>query len=176
MAILKVLTEPDPILRKKAEPIASVDNSIRKLMDDMLETMYEDGGVGLAANQVGELKRILVIDLQKDDEELERSKNFYPLYVANPEILESSKEMVEAEEGCLSLPGQRIMISRHENIRIKYLDYNNKSQDVKVEGWLARVIQHEMDHLDGKLAIDYLSKLKKEVAIRKLKKMKKLAS
>lgn len=175
MTILKVLTEPDPILRQKALPVDSVDKNIQKLLDDMLETMYEDNGVGLAANQVGELKRILVIDLQKDDEE-KRPKDFYPLYVVNPEIIEASDEMVEADEGCLSLPGLRIPVIRHEKIKLKYLDYHNKQQELEVSGWIARVFQHEMDHLDGKLAIDYLSKLKKEVAIRKLKKIKRLAS
>ena len=174
MSILKVLTEPDPILRKKALPIDSVDDSIRGLMDDMLETMYEDGGVGLAANQVGVLKRILVIDLQKDDDQ-KKTKGFYPLYIANPKIIKASDEMVEGEEGCLSLPGQRIMINRHRYIKIKFIDYNNKHQELELEEWLARVVQHEMDHLNGKLAIDYLSKLKKGVALRKLVKFKKLS-
>lgn len=174
MAILEIITAPDPVLRKKANPVKSVDNIVRKFMDDMLETMYEDNGVGLAANQVGVLSRVLVLDLQKDDDD--KPRGFYPLRVANPELLQASDEMVEAEEGCLSLPDQKILIERHENIKIKYLDYNNKTQELVADGWLARVIQHEMDHLNGKLAIDYLSSLKKNVALRKLNKIKKLSA
>lgn len=173
MSILKIFTAPDPVLRKKSQPVKCVDNDIRKLMDDMLETMYEDKGVGLAANQVGSLDRILVLDLQKDDED-KRPKGFYPLYIANPEVIYASDEMVDGEEGCLSLPDQKILISRHEDIKIKYLDYNNKSRELEASGWLARAIQHEMDHLDGKLAIDYLSPLKKSVAMRRLTKIKRL--
>jgi peptide deformylase len=171
MTILKILTAPDPILQKVSHLVESVNSSVRQLMDDMLETMYKDNGVGLAANQVGVLSRVVVIDLQNDDDK-NRSKGFYPLFIANPEIVEISDEMVEAEEGCLSLPDQRIIISRPEYIKIKYIDYNNKLQELGTEGWLARVLQHEMDHLDGKLAIDYLSNLKKNVALRKLVKLK----
>jgi peptide deformylase len=174
MAILKILTAPDPILQKKSSPVESVTSSVRQFMDDMLETMYEDSGVGLAANQVGILSRVMVIDLQSDDDQ-NRPKGFYPLCIVNPEILEISDEMIEADEGCLSLPGQRISISRPKYIKIKYLDYNNKPQELATDGWLARAIQHEIDHLDGKLAIDYLSNLKKSVALRKLVKFKKLS-
>tara|TARA_B110000503_G_scaffold140403_1_gene231209 strand:+ start:1141 stop:1665 length:525 start_codon:yes stop_codon:yes gene_type:complete len=170
MTILKILTAPDPILQKVSHLVESVNSSVRQLMDDMLETMYKDNGVGLAANQVGVLSRVMVIDLHNDDEI--RSKGFYPLFIANPEIVEISDEMVEAEEGCLSLPDQRIIISRPEYIKIKYIDYDNKLQELGTGGWLARVLQHEMDHLDGKLAIDYLSNLKKNVALRKLVKLK----
>ncbi|GAB4162442.1 MAG: peptide deformylase [Rickettsiaceae bacterium] len=172
---LEVLTAPDPILKKKALPVEVVDDSIRKLMDDMLETMYEDKGVGLAANQVGVLKRVLVVDLQ-NDEETKRPKGFYPLFIANPEIIEASEEFVDAEEGCLSVPDQRIMVSRHYSIKVRYIDYHNKSQELLVEGWLARVIQHEMDHLDGRLLIDYLSNLKKDTVLRKLTKLKKMSA
>ena len=141
-------------------------------MDDMLETMYEDRGVGLAANQVGVLKRVLVLDLQNDDEE-ERPKGFYPLYIANPEVTEASDEMIEAEEYCLSVPDQGVPVLRHASIKIKYLDYNNKVKDLSSKGWLARAIQHEMDHLNGKILIDYLSVLKKNVVLRRLTKLKK---
>lgn len=174
MTILKVLTAPDSILQKKASPVESVNSSVRQLMDDMLETMYEDNGVGLAANQVGVLSRVLVLDLQNDDDQ-NRPKSFYPLYIANPEIIETSDEMIEADEGCMSLPGQKIPISRPSFVKIKYLDYNNKLQELATDGWLARAIQHEIDHLNGKLAIDYLSVLKKNVALRKLVKLKKLS-
>ncbi|MDP4708600.1 MAG: peptide deformylase [Rickettsiaceae bacterium] len=174
MAILKILTAPDTILQKASSPVDKVNDSIRQFMDDMLETMYEDNGVGLAANQVGVLSRVMVIDLQNDDDQ-SREKGFYPLFIVNPEILEISDEMIEADEGCMSLPGQRIPVSRPKYIKIKYLDYNNKNQELATDGWLARAIQHEMDHLDGKLAIDYLSNLKKNVALRKLVKLKKLS-
>ena len=172
MAKLEVLTAPNTILKKKANPVESVDDSVRKLMDDMLETMYEDRGVGLAANQVGVLKRVLVLDLQNDDEE-ERTKGFYPLYIANPEVTEASDEMIEAEEYCLSVPDQGVPVLRHASIKIKYLDYNNKVKDLSSKGWLARAIQHEMDHLNGKILIDYLSVLKKNVVLRRLTKLKK---
>ena len=172
MAKLEVLTAPDPILKKKAKPVELVDNSVRKLMDDMLETMYEDRGVGLAANQVGVLQRVLVLDLQNDDEE-ERPEGFYPLYIANPEVTEASDEMIEAEEYCLSVSDQGVPVLRHASIKIKYLDYNNKIKDLFSRGWLARAIQHEMDHLNGKILIDYLSILKKNVVLRRLAKLKK---
>lgn len=172
MAILDVITAPDAILRKISLPVVSVDKNIQKLMNDMLETMRDDGGVGLAANQVGVLKRVVVLDLKTDDE-TERPKGFYPLYIANPEIIELSSEMIDGEEGCLSVPDQRIMVSRPKSIKIKYLDYNNKEQELSTDGWLARALQHEFDHLNGKLLIDYLSNLKKNVVIRKLTKLKK---
>jgi len=172
MSKLEVLIAPDPRLSSKAKPIEIVDDSIRKFMDDMLETMYADHGVGLAANQVGVLKRIIVLDLQDDDDE-ERPKGFYPLFLANPEILETSEEMIEAEEGCLSVPGQRIPVTRPEKIKVRYLNYHNKIQEIKTGGWLARALQHEIDHLDGRLTFDHLSKLKKSIVLRKLIKTKK---
>ena len=173
MSKLEVLTAPDPRLSTKAKPVEAVDDNVRKFMDDMLETMYADHGVGLAANQVGVLQRIIVLDL-KDDDDNERPKGFYPLFLANPEILETSEEMVEAEEGCLSVPGQRISVTRPEKIKVRFLNYNNKSQEIETGGWLARALQHEIDHLDGKLTFDYLSKLKKSVVLRKLAKTKKV--
>lgn len=172
MAILDILVAPDPILKKKASPVASVDNSVRQLMDDMIVTMYHDQGVGLAANQVGILKRVLVIDLQQDDDE-ERVENFYPLFIANPEIIEESEELSTMCESCLSVPDQRIEVTRPKSIRLKYLDYNNKQQELLANGWLSRALQHEIDHLDGKLLIDYLSNLKRSVALKKLSKYKK---
>ena len=175
MAILEVLTAPDPILKKKAEPVKEVDDSIRNIMDNMLETIYHEQGVGLAANQVGILKRIIVIDLQ-DDDDVKRPAGFYPLFMANPTITYYSDEMVEAVEGCLSVPEQRISVSRHVSVKVEYLDYNNNMRELEVSGWLARAVQHEIDHLDGKLLLDYLSNLKKDVVIRKLIKLKKLSA
>jgi peptide deformylase len=172
MAILEVLIAPDPILKKKCENVEIVDDSIRAIMDDMLETMYHDDGVGLAANQVGILKKIIVFDLQNDDE-TERPEGFYPIFMANPEVIDFSKEMIEAKEACISVPGQQISVSRHATVKVKYLDYNNQTKELDAGGWFARAIQHEMDHLDGRILVDYLSSIKKDVVLRKLTKMKK---
>jgi peptide deformylase len=173
MAILPILTEPHPILRSKAKPVAQVDDNIRKLMDDMLETMYDDQGVGLAANQIGSLQKIIVMDLG-ESEDRPRPQGFYPLYMANPEIIARSEEKIMADEGCLSVPGQIVPVNRPATVTISYVDYHNQKQEMFVEGWLARVIQHEMDHLEGKLLIDYLSKLKKDMALKKLIKTKNM--
>jgi peptide deformylase len=172
MAILPVLTVPNPILKQKSSPVESVDNQVRKLMDDLLETMYADNGVGLAAAQVGILKRVLVIDLQ-DDDDLERPNGFYPLFVANPEIIEKSNELAVANEGCLSVPEQKIEVARPSAIKVRFLGYKNNQQEFAADGWLARAIQHEVDHLNGKLLIDYLSPIKRDVTMRKLTKLKK---
>lgn len=171
MAILPIVTAPDPRLKQKSLPVEKVTDDVRKFMDDMLQTMYHDEGVGLAAIQVGVQQRILVIDLQANDD-MGREANFYPLFIVNPEIVEKSKELVVATEGCLSLPEQRVDVARSESITIKFLDYDNNQKQLQVSGWLSRVIQHEMDHLDGRLLIDYLSALKKNVALRRLKKLK----
>lgn len=174
MAILKIITAPDPILKQKAAPVSHVDDELRKLMDDMLETMYHDNGVGLAANQVGVAKRVVALDLQGDDDmQAEREKDFYPLYLVNPIITYASEEKREAMEACLSVPEQKIKVTRPSEIKIKYLDYHNCERELEATGWLARAIQHEMDHLDGKLLIDYLSNLKKTLVVQKLTKLKK---
>lgn len=175
MAKLEVLTAPHPILKKKAIAIEAVDDRVRTLMDDMLQSMYEDRGIGLAANQVGVLKRVMVLDLQNDDEQ-ERPEGFYPLYIANPEVTEASDELIVADEYCMSVPDQGVSVSRHASLKIKYLDYNNKVQELEANGWLARAIQHEMDHLNGKILIDYLSVLKKNVVLRRLMKLKKISA
>ena len=173
MTILSIITAPDPILKQQSLPVATVDNNIRKLMDDMFETMLHDGGAaGLAAVQVGVLKRVMVLDMQADDEVI-RPEGFYPLYIANPVIIDSSTAMLAAFEGCLSVPEQRIAVTRHQEITVEYLDYHNNKKTLSASGWLARAIQHELDHLDGKLLIDYLSSVKKDVALRKLQKLKK---
>tara|TARA_B110001452_G_scaffold241772_1_gene224142 strand:- start:777 stop:1301 length:525 start_codon:yes stop_codon:yes gene_type:complete len=166
MTVHKILTEPDSILRKKSQPLEKVDNNLRKLMNDMVETMYKAPGIGLAAIQIGVLKRLVVIDLSKDEEK----KN--PLFLVNPEIIYRSKNTSVYEEGCLSLPGQYAEIERPAECHIKYIDYNGKENQLKAEGLLATCIQHEIDHLDGILFIDYLSKLKKTMIIKKLSKQK----
>lgn len=175
MKKLEILTAPDPRLTKKAIPVDSVNENVRKFMDAMLKTMYVDRGVGLAANQVGILQRVLVIDLQEDDED-ERPKGFYPLFIANPEILEASENLIEADEGCMSVPEQRIKVARPERVKVRFLNYKNEIQEISTGGWLARVFQHEIDHLDGKLMIDYLSNLKKSVVLRKLTKIKRMSA
>ena len=166
MAIRRILTEPDPFLRQKSFNIEKVDGEVRKLMDDMLETMYDAPGIGLAAIQVGVPKRIVVIDLSKEEKKT-------PLYFVNPKIILKSNSNSTYEEGCLSVPGQFAEIDRPNRCHISYLDYNNKNQELKAEGLLATCIQHEMDHLEGILFIDYLSKLKKSFIVKKLSKQKK---
>ena len=163
----KILIEPDPILRKKCEPLEKVNVNTKKLLDDMLETMYAAPGIGLAAVQIGILKRIVVIDISKREEK----KN--PLFLINPQIVNQSKKTSIYEEGCLSLPGQFAEIERPAECTLKYIDYNGKEKELKADGLLATCIQHEVDHLDGILFIDYLSKLKKDMIIKKLIKQKK---
>ena len=166
MTIRKILTEPDPFLRQKSSEVDKVDDEIRKLMDDMLDTMYEAPGIGLAAIQVGIPKRVIVIDISKEEKKI-------PLYFVNPKIIVRSKNNSTYEEGCLSVPGQFAEIDRPDRCHINYLDYNGKQQELKAEGLLATCIQHEMDHLEGILFIDYLSKLKKSFIVKKLSKQKK---
>tara|TARA_E500000178_G_C16843744_1_gene671833 strand:- start:35 stop:556 length:522 start_codon:yes stop_codon:yes gene_type:complete len=163
----RILLEPDPILRKKCQPIENVDDELRKLMKDMLETMYKAPGIGLAAIQVGILKRVVVVDISKDDQEK------HPLFFVNPEITYRSKETSVYEEGCLSLPGQFAEIERPAECHLKYIDFNGKEKELKADGLLSTCIQHEVDHLNGVLFIDYLSKLKKDMIIKKLIKHKK---
>ena len=167
MSFKKILIEPDPILRKKSIPLEQVDDSVKKLMDDMLATMYQAPGIGLAAIQVGILKRIVVIDISKEKEKKD------PLFLVNPQIINRSKETSIYEEGCLSLPGQFAEIERPSDCLIKYVDYNGKEKELQASGFLATCIQHEVDHLNGILFIDYLSKLKKDMIIKKLIKHKK---
>jgi len=167
MALRKILIEPNDFLRQKSLTVENVDDELRQVMDDMLETMYAAPGIGLAAVQVGILKRVIVLDLSKQDE----PKN--PIFFINPEIIEKSKIDTTYEEGCLSVPGQFAEISRPEKCHLKYLDYYGNSKEVKAEGMLATCIQHEIDHLEGILFIDYLSKLKKTMIVKKLSKQKK---
>ncbi len=167
MAKKKILILPDPTLRKISEPISKIDSLIKKLMDDMLETMYAAPGIGLAAVQIGVLKRAIVIDLSKENEK----KN--PLFLINPKITFKSKELVSYEEGCLSIPNQFAEVKRPKQCKINFLDYNGKEKEISAEGLLATCIQHEIDHLNGILFIDHLSKLKKDLILKKTKKQKK---
>ena len=167
MSKRKILIEPDSILRKKSESLETVNTELRNLMDDMLETMYEASGIGLAAVQIGILKRIIVLDISKEPEK----KN--PLFLVNPKITFKSKKTSIYEEGCLSLPGQFAEIERPAECHLNYIDYYGKQKSLQAKGILATCVQHEVDHLDGVLFIDYLSKLKKNMILKKLKKYKK---
>ena len=167
MAIKTIITEPNKILRQKSIPVEIVGEEERKLMDDMLETMYLAPGIGLAAIQIGVPKRIIVLDISKDPEKKE------PMYFVNPVIVSTSKNNITYEEGCLSVPGQFVEIDRPDRCHVKYLDYNGNYKEFKSEGLLATCIQHEIDHLEGILFIDYLSNLKKSMIIKKLSKQKK---
>ena len=166
MTVKTILTEPNNILRQVSKPVDKVGKEEQQLMDDMLETMYSANGIGLAAIQIGIPKRIIVMDLSKDEEK----KN--PRYFVNPII--KSKDLLKStyEEGCLSVPNQFAEINRPKNCEVEYLDYNGEKKSLKAEGLLATCIQHEMDHLEGILFIDYLSKLKKSMIIKKLSKNK----
>ena len=167
MAFKQILTEPNKILREKSLTVKIVDEDLQKLMDDMLETMYAAPGIGLAAIQVGVPKRIIVLDIAPKD----KPKN--PMYFVNPEIITKSENSSTYEEGCLSVPGQFAEINRPDKCHIKYLDYYGQPKEIKADGMLATCIQHEIDHLEGILFIDYLSKLKKTMIIKKLSKQKK---
>ena len=167
MALRQILTEPNRILRQKSMPVEKVDKDLQKLMNDMLETMYAAPGIGLAAIQIGIPKRVIVLDIAKKDV----PKN--PMFFVNPEIVEKSENNSTYEEGCLSVPGQFAEIDRPNRCLVKYLDYNGQSKEINAEGMLATCIQHEMDHLEGILFIDYLSKLKKSMIVKKLSKQQK---
>jgi len=166
MTVRKILTEPNKLLRKVSSVVEKVGNEERTLMDDMLETMYKAPGIGLAAIQIGVPKRIIVMDISRDESKKE------PLYLINPIIKNKNLEKKIYEEGCLSVPDQFAEIERPKTCVVEYLDYEGKKQQLKAEGLLATCIQHEMDHLEGILFIDYLSKLKKSMIIKKLSKIK----
>jgi peptide deformylase len=161
MAILDILHFPDPRLRNKAKPVAQVDDSIRRLIDDMLETMYQAPGIGLAATQVNVAKRIVVIDLSEEKND--------PLCLINPEILEKNG-IEQMEEGCLSVPGVFEQVTRANQIRVRALDRQGNPFEMEADGLLAVCIQHELDHLEGKLFVDYLSSLKRQRIRKKLEK------
>ena len=165
MSIRKILTEPDKILRQISQPVEVVGNEEQDLMRDMLETMYAAKGIGLAAIQVGVPKRIIVLDLDKDEKKS-------PMYFVNPVIKQKNLINSIYEEGCLSVPNQFAEIERPNKCEVEYLDFNGNKQLLRADGLLATCIQHEIDHLEGILFIDYLSKLKKSMILKKLSKNK----
>jgi peptide deformylase len=166
MSVRKILTEPNKLLREISKPVEKVGEEERKLMDDMLETMYAAPGIGLAAIQIGVPKRIIVMDISNDKDKKT------PMYFVNPLIKNKNREKAIYEEGCLSVPDQFAEIERPNTCEVEYLDYEGKKQILKADGLLATCIQHEMDHLEGILFIDYLSKLKKSIILKKLSKNK----
>jgi len=168
MALREILVAPDPILKAKAKPVVEVDESLRRMMDDMLETMYAAPGIGLAAPQIGISLRVIVMDAAQEGEARA------PLFMANPELVWVSDEDACYEEGCLSVPEHYADVVRPAEIRVRYLDRDGKSQELQTGGLLATVIQHEMDHLDGVLFIDHLSSLKRNMILRKLLKSRKV--
>jgi peptide deformylase len=167
MAILPIITAPDPRLKQIAKPVEKVDAEVRKLMDDMLETMYAAPGIGLAAPQVGALRRVIVLDLARDDEKPQ------PLKMANPEVVWVSDEDAVYNEGCLSLPEHYADVVRPAKCRVRYLDQQNEIRTLEAEGLLATCVQHEIDHLEGILFVDHLTALKRNMILRKLLKAKK---
>ena len=169
MTKLKVYEYPHPILKQKAQRVEKIDDELRKFLDDMLETMYEEVGVGLAAPQVGVSKRIVVIDAEQEKDE-QGNKRGNPMYLVNPEIVWRSDEMVCGEEGCLSVPDQRAEVERNAKVRVHYWDYDGMEREILADDFLAIVIQHELDHLDGILYIDRISRLKRNMLLKKLKK------
>ena len=170
MALLDIIVAPDPRLKKKAAPVERVDAATAKLMADMLETMYDAPGVGLAAPQVGVLKRIIVVDPAREEAPPA------PLKMADPEIIWSSEETKPHEEGCLSLPEEYDEVIRPDRIKVRYTDENNELRTIDADGLLAVIIQHEMDHLNGVLFVDHISSLKRNMIMRRLTKQKKLGS
>jgi len=170
MTILPILIAPDPKLRQKSMPVDVVDDALRSLMDNMLETMYAAPGIGLAAIQVGVPKRVIVMDLAGEDQKPE------PRFFINPEIIKPSTKTMPYEEGCLSVPDFYEDVERPISCHVRYLDYHGKEQVLDAEGLLAVCIQHEMDHLEGILFIDHISRLKRERILKKLKKEQKLAA
>ena len=178
MTVLKLVIAPDPRLAVCSAEVTEIDDKLRKFMDDMLETMYAEGGIGLAAVQVGVHKRILVMDLSdrsgryKKDGEAELEGK--PIFMVNPEITEESDEENMYDEGCLSFPEQRALVIRPKKVKVKYLDYHGKPQVMDCDELLATCVQHEIDHLNGVVFIDHVSKLKADVIMRKMKKLKRL--
>ena len=169
MAVMPIIVAPDPRLRIKAKSIDKVDDAVRTLMDDMLETMYSANGIGLAAPQVGDDRRVIVIDAARQDEDTA------PIYMANPQIVDVGDDDRIHEEGCLSLPEHFAEVTRPDRVKIRYLDRENEIREIEVDELLSTCIQHEIDHLDGILFVDHVSALKRNMILRKLVKAKKLA-
>ncbi|MBD8678833.1 peptide deformylase [Sphingomonas sp. CFBP 13720] len=174
MAILPIIEIPDPRLRLVSEPVAGVDDDVRQLIDDMFETMYDAPGIGLAAIQVAVPKRVLVIDLQEQEDE-EGKPVKAPRAFVNPEILETSDEYSVYQEGCLSIPEQYADVERPARCRVAWIDRDGERHDEWLDGLMATCLQHEMDHLNGVLFIDHLSRLKRDMVIKKLNKARKAA-
>jgi len=168
MAILDIITAPDPRLKDVCSPVADVDDDVRQLMADMLETMYAAPGIGLSAPQVGHLRRVIVADVARRDEDPQ------PIKMANPEIVEASTDIAANEEGCLSFPDQYSEVSRPDWVKIRFLNELGQPQDLHAEGLLAICLQHEIDHLDGIVFVDHLTSLKRGMILRKMKKSKRL--
>ena len=167
MTILPIITLNDPLLRGRSEPIERVDDELLRLADDMLETMYDAPGVGLAAVQVAVPRRLIVVDVAGDDEAPA------PICLINPQILSLADEFRIHEEGCLSIPDVHVEIERPDGVRVGYIDKSGDEMEIEAEGLLATVLQHEIDHLDGKLIVDFLSRLKRDIIVRKFKKIAK---
>ena len=182
--ILPLIIAPNPLLKQVSSPVEKVDDTLRTFMDDMLQTMYAESGLGLAAVQVGALKRVLVMDV---DYEIDRHahhhhdhhgcggvhvKNTNPLFLVNPQIVEASQELSSYNEGCLSFPEARAEVVRPETVTVKFLDYYGKEQTITADGILATCVQHEIDHLNGITFVDHISKLKREIILKKMKKFK----
>jgi len=168
MAIRKILIHPDPRLKKTVEPIASVSDDLRALADDMLETMYDAPGIGLAGPQVAAMQRIIVMDCVKDEEATPN-----PMVLLNPQIIWSSEDRSTYEEGCLSIPEQFAEVERPAEVDVEWLDLDGKTRRERFDGLWATCVQHEIDHLDGKLFIDYLKPLKRQMITRKMQKLKR---
>lgn len=185
MTIREIIKLPDPVLRRTSSEIETVDDDVRRLLDDMLQTMYDAPGIGLAAVQIGVPKRIITIDTSARDEDgdeddeapgdFSQSVGARPLYLINPKILTSSDDRSIYEEGCLSIPDYFADVERPAKVQVQYVDYDGKQQVLDAEGILATCIQHEIDHLDGVLFIDYLSKLKRDLVVRKFSKAARIA-
>lgn len=171
MARLPIIVAPDPRLKSRAQPVDRVDDEVRALMDDMFETMYDANGIGLAAPQVGVLKRIIVVDVSDPDDPSDEKAGRMAL--ANPEIVWESDEILVREEGCLSLPEHYAEVERPSRVRVRFLDRENEIREMEVDGILATCIQHEIDHLEGTLFVDHVSSLKRNMILRKLTKAKK---
>ncbi|SDD32389.1 peptide deformylase [Kordiimonas lacus] len=167
MSKLEIVNVPDPLLKTMSDPVGQVDDDLRRLMDDMLETMYDAPGIGLAAIQVAVPKRVIVVDTEGDEEDRQ------PLFLVNPEITWESPEFNVYNEGCLSVPEHYAEVERPASVKVKYLDYDGKEQHQLMEGLMATCVQHEIDHLNGVVFIDYLSKLKRNMIIKKVQKATK---
>jgi peptide deformylase len=170
MSKLAIIIAPDARLKQRAEAVVRVDADLRRLMDSMLETMHAENGIGLAAPQVGVLKRVIVVDISQPEEPAQ------PYRMANPEIVRHTSEMATAEEGCLSLPEHFGEVTRPEGVRVRYIDEKGEGRELEAHGLLAKCIQHEIDHLEGLLFVDHLSSLKRNIILRRLAKAKKFSS